>query len=263
MTDIINNADKPIPDTPETAAIPAPPADAVVDDGVTDDWFHAPLHAAQDFFVFNKPAGRAVLADRQSPLCLWNDLKRLLPEGTRPFMVHRLDKGTSGVWVVATSQDRQRQLTKAFEAHQVRKYYAARVTKAPKLKGTGVMDLPLTKGRKSRYRVAGAREDIARTGDRWALGENSAFPGAKSKSKFASSTRLRRLNNSTVLLQPLTGRTHQLRVHMAWTGSPIKGDHLYGKLTDKAQAWPRLALHCHRLVLPEIGSFRAPIPQEF
>lgn len=202
-----------------------------------------------------------MLADRQSPECLWNDLKRLLPRGTRPFMVHRLDKGTSGVWVVATTQPRQRQLTKAFEARQVRKYYVARVTKAPKLAGTGLMDLPLTKGRKSRYRVAGAREDIEHSGARWRLAQGSAFPGAKTKTAFASQTRLRRLNNSTVLLQPLTGRTHQLRVHLAWTGSPIKGDHLYGKLSDRAQAWPRLALHCHRLVLPEIGSFRASPPQ--
>lgn len=229
-------------------------------DGVTDTWFHAPLHAGTDFFVFDKPTGRAVLADRQSPECLWNDLKRLLPDGTRPFMVHRLDKGTSGVWVVATTQDRQRQLTKAFEAHEVRKYYVARVTKAPKMQSTGVIHLPLTKGRKSRYRVAGAREDITRNGNRWALDAHSAFPGAKSKSRFESTTKLRRLNNSMLLLQPLTGRTHQLRVHLAWTGSPIKGDHLYGRQSDNAQAWPRLALHCHKMVLPEIGTFRAAVP---
>jgi len=227
---------------------------------VSDAWFHTPLHVGADFYVFDKPPGRAVLADRLSPACLWNDLKRLLPQGTRPFMVHRLDKGTSGVWVVATSQMRQRQLTKAFEAHSVRKYYVARVTEAPMLTRTGLMDLPLTKGRKSRYRVAGAREDIVRSGTRWALKTGSAYPGAQSKTPFASQTRLRRLNESTLLLQPLTGRTHQLRVHLAWTGSPIKGDHLYGKPGDKSQAWPRLALHCHRLVLPEIGSFRALIP---
>lgn len=229
----------------------------------SDDWFHQPIHTGDDFIVFDKPAGLSVLADRQSPDCLWNDLKRLLGEGVRPFMVHRLDKGTSGVWVVATSQERQRQLTKAFEARSVRKYYVARVTKAMKLAGTGVMDLPLTKGRKSRYRVAGAREAIKRTGSRWELDGAAAFPGAKNKTAHPSTTRLRRLNNSTLLLQPLTGRTHQLRVHLAWTGSPIKGDHLYGKADDPHQQWPRLALHCHRLVLPELGSFRASAPQGF
>ncbi len=234
--------------------------DTIDTSALNDDWFHSPVYIGADYYVFDKPSGRAVLADRLSSACLWNDLKRLLPQGTRPFMVHRLDKGTSGVWVVATSQARQRQLTKAFEAHRVRKYYVARVTKAPKLTGTGLMNLPLTKGRKSRYRVAGAREDIVRSGKCWALTAGSAHPGAKSKTPFASQTRLRRLNNSTLLLQPLTGRTHQLRVHLAWTGSAIKGDHLYGNLNDKAQAWPRLALHCHRLVLPELGSFRASIP---
>ena len=237
-----------------------------------DDWFHQPIHRADDFIVFNKPSGVSVLADRQSPHCLWNDLKRLLPTGVRPFMVHRLDKGTSGVWVVATSQSRQRQLTKAFAEHQIRKYYVARVTRAARFAGTATINLPLTKGRKSRYRVAGAREAIERierrksaqqVGTIWQLGKNSAFPGAKTKTALPSTTRLRRLNNSTVLLQPITGRTHQLRVHLAWTGSPIKGDHLYGSSTDPKQRSSRLALHCHRMVLPDAGSFRASAPEGF
>jgi len=234
-----------------------------------DDWFHQPIHATEDALVFNKPAGVSVLADRQSPECLWNDLKRLLPDGKRPFMVHRLDKGTSGVWVVATSQARQRQLTKAFESRAVRKYYLARVTKAARLEGTGTMDLPLTKGRKSRYRVAAPRENIVRRGNHWTLAGGVAIPGEtagrRSKTKVAheSQTRLRRLNRSTLLLQPLTGRTHQLRVHLAWTDQAIKGDHLYGAPDDPAQKWPRLALHCHRLVLPELGSFRASAPEGF
>jgi len=228
-----------------------------------DHWFHEPIDAGTDFFVFNKPSGLSVLADRRSPECLWTDLKRLLPGGVRPFMVHRLDKGTSGVWVVATSQARQKQLTKAFEAHEVKKYYVARVTKAPRLTGTATIDLPLTKGRKSRYRVAGKRESIERQGQIWQLGNDKSFPGQKTKTAFESSTRFRRLNNSTLLLQPKTGRTHQLRVHLAWTGSPIKGDHLYGKEDDPKQQWPRLALHCHKLVLPELGVFRASAPAGF
>lgn len=232
-------------------------------DDKQDAWFHHPIHTGEDFYVFNKPTGVSVLADRQSPECLWTDLKRLLPSGTRPFMVHRLDKGTSGVWTVATTQARQKQLTKAFEAHEVRKYYVARVTTAPKLDRTATINLPLTKGRKSRYRVAGNREAIERLGNLWQLGADKSFPGQKNKTAFESSTRFRRLNNSTLLLQPKTGRTHQLRVHLAWTGSPIKGDHLYGKADDPKQQWPRLALHCHKLVLPELGAFRASAPGGF
>jgi len=228
-----------------------------------DDWFHSPIHTGDDFLVFDKPSGVSVLADRQSPDCLWTDLKQLLPAGVRPFMVHRLDKGTSGVWVVATSQARQKQLTKAFEAREVRKYYVARVTRTPKLSVTATINLPLTKGRKSRYRVAGNREAIERNGAVWQLGADKSFPGQRNKTAFDSTTRVRRLNSSTLLLQPKTGRTHQLRVHLAWTGSPIKGDHLYGKADDAQQRWPRLALHCHRLVLPELGTFRASAPQGF
>ena len=242
-----------------------------------DAWFHEAIHSPlrpaggatqsadsellQHLWVFNKPSGVAVLADRTSPECLWNDLKRLLPPGLRPYLVHRLDKGTSGVWAVATSQACQRELTRAFEARSVRKYYVARVTAAPKLTGTGLIDLPLKRGRKSRYRIAGAREAIRRRDNTWQLQE--AGRGASGQEGFASRTRFRRLGKTLVLAQPLTGRTHQLRVHLAWTGSAIKGDHLYGSKADERQRWPRLALHCHRLVIPGVGSFRASAPQGF
>ncbi len=63
-------------------------------------------------------------------------------------------------------------------------------------------------------------------------------------------------------LQPLTGRTHQLRVHLAWIGHPILGDHLYGKPDSIEQRWSRLALHCHRIVVDGL-TITAPLPAEF
>jgi len=82
-----------------------------------------------DLLVFNKPSGIALLADRDGSPCLWDLLVQDLGPQLRPFQVHRLDKPTSGVLLVATSQARQRQLTKAFAAKNVRKYYLARLTK--------------------------------------------------------------------------------------------------------------------------------------
>jgi 23S rRNA-/tRNA-specific pseudouridylate synthase len=79
-----------------------------------------------------------------------------------------------------------------------------------------------------------------------------------------SLTRLRVISSSadgsTVLLNPSTGRTHQLRVHLAWIGHPIAGDALYGNPADPAQRRERLMLHAHRLVLPGFGTFHAPLP---
>ncbi len=227
------------------------------------------LFESEDLLVLNKPSGISLLADRMSPACLWDDLVADLAPARRPFLVHRLDKGTSGVLLVATSQARQRQLTKAFlrqGTDRVRKYYIARVTQSPSLRGTGLIDLPLRKGRKSRYRIAGPRESITRTGTQWTLPHDAAqrqLLGAEEVAKLgvAAQTRIRRLSDNQLLLQPLTGRTHQLRVHLAWLGHPIMGDHLYGRPNDPQQRWPRLALHCHRLVVPELGSFRAQAPE--
>jgi tRNA pseudouridine32 synthase/23S rRNA pseudouridine746 synthase len=217
------------------------------------------LHRSTDLLAINKPSGISLLADRSGGICLWDVLREeLTATHHEPFLVHRIDKGTSGVLLVALSRACQAQLTRAFAQHAVRKFYVARVVGALDLAGrTGTIDLPLMKGRKSRYRVAGLRERIARRGVRWSL------HGAADKG-HASVTRLRRLTgdatHTLLALQGLTGRTHQLRVHLAWTGFPIAGDHLYGNPTAPEQRWPRLALHCHRVVVEGL-TITAPLPQ--
>ena len=74
-------------------------------------------------------------------------------------------------------------------------------------------------------------------------------------------------NHQELVLRPITGRTHQIRVHLAWVGHPLLGDHLYGSPADTAQHWPRLALHCHRLIVPLPDgtslSLRCPPPDGF
>jgi 23S rRNA-/tRNA-specific pseudouridylate synthase len=215
------------------------------------------IHAGGGLLVVDKPANVALLADRSGARCLWDELK---DEYERPLLVHRLDKGTSGVLAVALEPAVQRMLTKAFADRAVRKYYVARVLGRLPEGRTLTIDLPLTPGRKSRYRVAGPRASIRRTAAGWAL--DPATP-ASQEAKL-SLTRLRVISSSadvsTVLLNPSTGRTHQLRVHLAWIGHPIAGDALYGNPADPAQRRERLMLHAHRLVLPGFGTFHAPLP---
>ena len=64
-------------------------------------------------------------------------------------------------------------------------------------------------------------------------------------------------HRSLLAVQPLTGRAHQIRVHLAWIGHAIVGDHLYGTPAAPEQAASRLALHAHRLTVPNIGTFKA------
>ncbi len=208
------------------------------------------LYRDQRLAVFDKPANVSLLADRSGAPCLWEMLPGLL--GTKPYLVHRLDKGTSGVLLIALDADMQRTLTRAFQRRQVRKYYLAWVSGRLEGDASRVIDLPLRKGRKSRYRVAGPREHIRASDGGWAL-------EAADGTGFASVTRIRCLatgpGRSLLLAQPLTGRTHQIRVHLAWVGHPILGDHLYGRPDAPEQQAPRLQLHCHRLVVPGVGAF--------
>ena len=201
------------------------------------------IHIDKDLAFINKPPGVSLLADRSGAPCLWDSLKTELG---KPFLVHRLDKGTSGVLAVARNQATQARLTRAFHNRLVRKIYLARVTGSPRVRGTGVIDLPLRPGRKNRYRVAGPREGIVRTRDRWHHPEaNNGHP---------SCTRFRMLHRdahgSCLLLQPITGRSHQLRVHLSWIGHPVVGDSLYGNPAAPAQRAERLMLHALRLKLP-------------
>ena len=204
--------------------------------------------------VLNKPSGVSVLADRTGAPCLLPALKAAY---TRPRLVHRLDKGTSGVLLVALDRQTQRDLNRAFHARAVRKHYVAVVCGHLPAGRTLTIDLPLKPGRKSRYRVAGLREEIRPTRAGWTI---DAADG------HASTTRVRTITKgekrTLVAVQPITGRSHQIRVHLSWIGHAVVGDHLYGSPASIEQAHPRLALHAHRVFAPGYGTFSAPVPDD-
>ncbi|MEM1434875.1 MAG: RluA family pseudouridine synthase [Pseudomonadota bacterium] len=226
-----------------------------------DRWL---LYEDPELLVLNKPSGLSLLADRDSAINLWS----LAEQRFGPLkLVHRLDKGTSGVLLIARASALQRRLTRAFNQRLPRKTYLATVTGHLELSGSGRIDLPLRRGRKSRYRVAGPRETIQRRGNEWRCtadggpaydAETRLRLAAHGRSSTAASADAAR---SYLVLQPKTGRTHQLRVHLSWIGYPIRGDRLYGSTQQRLSAvGERLELHARSLLIPGLGTFRAPLP---
>lgn len=237
------------------------------------------LYRDRRIVVIDKPAGLSTLADRQGDSSLWSMLPDLL--NARPYLVHRLDKGTSGVMLIALDVPTQSELTRAFAARRVGKFYLAQTVGVPGSdlpgRATRSIDLPLRPGRKSRFRVAGNRADIIASARGWRLSTpvadasvttRPAAPGSDAANGNGegrpSLTHIRVLatapdrQRALVLCAPVTGRTHQIRVHLAWIGHALVGDSLYGKPNDPLQQADRLMLHCHRLVVPGWGSFSCP-----
>lgn len=211
------------------------------------------LHEDPYLLVLNKPAGLSSQGGRIKAHTLDDLLWAFMrSNGKRPELVHRLDRDTSGVILAAKTKPAAGFLGKALQARRFRKTYLALIAAAPE-PSSGLIDKPLARreiGRESYMRVVDA-----------------AAPGAQ-----ASQSRYRTLSASPdgalVELEPLTGRMHQLRVHMASIGRPLAGDARYGgALTLAGRPAPRLMLHAAKLTFPhpEGGdrTVEAPPPEDF
>jgi 23S rRNA pseudouridine1911/1915/1917 synthase len=194
------------------------------------------LYDDEHLLAVDKPAGLVVhptWGHRDGTLLnglLWR--ARGGAEGTRPRLLHRLDRGTSGVLLVAKSALAQRRLARAWQLRQVRKEYLAVVTGRPPA-ARGRIDLPIARDPADpKRRLAGAAQGKPSVTCWEVLAES------------ASGLALLRC-------RPETGRTHQIRVHLASAGMPILGDPLYGAVTagDPLPAPPpaRHALHAAAL----------------
>ncbi len=202
------------------------------------DWLRSRiLHEDEALLVLNKPAGLAVQGGSKTTRHLDGMLATLAVGGERPRLVHRLDRDTSGLLVVARSAAAAAMLTKAFRRHQVLKLYWALVVGRPAI-ADGQIDRPLAK-------QAGARQAGG-----WGERMGSVADGQPARTRYRTIARAGKVA-SWLALQPLTGRTHQLRVHCTLLGTPIQGDRKYGGAAACPTGAPAgLMLHAREIRLP-------------
>ncbi|WP_039809416.1 RluA family pseudouridine synthase [Nocardia otitidiscaviarum] len=190
--------------------------------------------------ALNKPAGISVTGERHD-----TDMVELAAaQGEKLYPVHRIDKVTSGLVLLAKDLKAHGQLTRQFTKRTAAKAYLA-ITATTGLPEHGVIDLPLSVGRKNRVRIAAPRESIRCDADTWTVDAADVLAG-KNYPSVTEFTTLAVTDEHTVLaLRPVTGRRHQIRVHLAWIGHPIVGDPLF----DRAGTHRRTHLHSWRLRL--------------
>lgn len=193
------------------------------------------LHADDRLVVTDKPAGLLSVPGRTEPDCASARVQALYPDA---LIVHRLDQATSGLLLFARGPQAQRELSADFAERRVGKRYVAIV--AGCMVGDGLIDLPLGADWPNRPRQQIDLERGKPSQTRW---HASGHEG----------------DHTRVTLEPLTGRSHQLRVHLAHLGHAILGDTLYAS-PEIAAASPRLLLHASEL---HIGGYHFTCPPEF
>lgn len=195
------------------------------------------IYRDDEMIAINKPAGLAVQGGSGTTKHIDGALDSLrFGSSERPRLVHRLDKDTSGVLILARTQRAARRLTHAFRAKSALKVYWALVVGEPK-PTNGQIELPIGKlpGR---------------------LGEKMAVDHETGQSAVTRYVTLEKLGRRAALvaLSPVTGRTHQLRVHMEAIGTPILGDGKYGGPEAFLQGEgisKKLHLHARAIRIPD------------
>jgi len=198
------------------------------------------IYEDDDLLVIDKPAGLAVHPAPGHPghtlvNAILSHFPRLadVSDSLRPGVVHRLDKDTSGVMLVAKNRTAQQNLSDQFKAHSVGKAYLVLV-KGQLTPEQGVIEAPMGRDPRNRKRMAVVTE------------------GREARTEYRV---IRYIGNYTLLeVMPETGRTHQIRVHLSAIGYPVVGDKVYGV---KSPHLSRQFVHASRLgfKLPSTGEY--------
>jgi len=230
--------------------LPEAEPDGLIPEGMSLDI----LHEDDQVIVVNKPAGIVVHPGAGNPSgTLVNALLAHYPpirhvgEEDRPGVVHRLDKETSGVVIFAKTEKGYKWLVRQFKSRDLQKTYHALVDGHPPTP-TGRIEAPITRDEKNRTRMA---------------------VGLRGQGKTAVSEyfELQRFKEHTYLeVHPITGRTHQIRVHLAYIGVPVVSDTVYGRRKPSLDM-ERFFLHAKSLAVRLPGErvprvFTAPLPED-
>jgi len=183
------------------------------------------LYSDDDLLFIDKPAGLLSVPGKTEPDCVERRLREQFPEA---LTVHRLDMATSGVMIFARNKPAQRHIGLQFERRHLAKSYIA-IVDGIVAKDTGHIDLPLRADWPNRPLQMVCFEEGRASQTDWRVLE-----------RYENRTRLE--------LTPLTGRSHQLRVHLKAIGHTIQGDEFYAA-GDVLAASDRLLLHAHTLSL--------------
>ena len=201
--------------------------------------------------VLNKPPGLATQGGMGMKQHVDGLLDAFAPEGPRPRLVHRLDKDTSGVLLIARTPGSAAFFSKRFSGRSARKIYWALVVGVPDI-AEGLIELPLSK----QPGTGGEKMHVDEAGGQSARTRYRLLDRAGNRAAW-------------VELHPLTGRTHQLRVHMAAIGHPIVGDGKYGGQDAflSGTISRKLHLHARRLIIDHPDGtpldVTAPLPEHF
>ena len=198
------------------------------------------IYEDADLVAINKPAGLTVhktsANDQQTTLAdlaveRWAQMQSVGEDPLRPGIVHRLDRDTSGIILLAKTQSAFKYLKNLFQEHLVKKTYLALVNGSPH-EPFGTIDAPVARiGAKTTTQIHGTRD----------LVERSAVTDYKTSLRFKDYTLLE--------CMPRTGRTHQIRAHLKMLGCPIVGDPLYASGKSSPLGLDRPFLHAWKLEL--------------
>lgn len=234
-----------------TLFIPAPGPSALIPEDIPMDIIYEDEHC----LLVNKTADMVVHPSAghekgtlvHAILGYAPDLKGI-GEEKRPGVVHRLDKDTSGLIIFAKHDQAHQWLQAQFKDRKVEKTYYA-ITEGRPPTPNGRIEAEIGRDPKNRQRMA-------------------VLPEGKGRKAVTLYSELERFEAHTFLeLKPITGRTHQLRVHLAFIGVPVLGDRVYGKRKISLSV-PRQMLHAGglRITLPgdrKVSEFSAPLPADF